>query len=66
MEIHPVVFQVGPAEISHDLDDWRASIRRLLELEADILCEGHFGIYRSQAEVRQYMKHSLRQHGKYR
>ena len=52
-------------EFGADLDDWRGSMQRLLELEADILCEGHFGIYRSQAEVRQYIEHCLRQNSRW-
>lgn len=52
-------------EFGADLDDWRASMQRLLELRADFLCEGHFGIYRSQAEVRQYIEHYLRQNSRW-
>jgi glyoxylase-like metal-dependent hydrolase (beta-lactamase superfamily II) len=52
-------------EFDADLGDWRASMQRLLELEADVLCEGHFGVYRSKAEVRQYIEHYLRQHGRW-
>jgi glyoxylase-like metal-dependent hydrolase (beta-lactamase superfamily II) len=47
-----------------NLDDWAASMRRLLGLEADVLCEGHFGIYRPAAEVRRYIEGYLRQYGK--
>ena len=36
--------------------DYKASLRRLLELEADILCEGHFGIYRGREEIRQFIE----------
>ncbi len=28
-----------------NLDDWRVSMEKLLDLKADILCEGHFGIF---------------------
>ena len=34
----------------------RMSLQRLIDLEADILCEGHFGIYRPAAEVRRYIE----------
>jgi glyoxylase-like metal-dependent hydrolase (beta-lactamase superfamily II) len=47
-----------------DIDAWAASMHRLLDLEADLLCEGHFGIYRPAAEVRRYIESYLRQYGK--
>lgn len=34
----------------------RASLKTLLELKADILCEGHFGIYEPSAAVRDYIQ----------
>ena len=37
-------------------DDYQNSLKMLLELEADILCEGHFGIYQPAAEVKGYIK----------
>ena len=52
-------------EFGADLDDWRESMHRLLELEADILCEGHFGIFNSRQEVRHYIENYLRQHGRW-
>lgn len=36
--------------------DYQVSLRKLLELNADILCEGHFGIYSPAEEVRRYIK----------
>ena len=32
-----------------------ASLQKLIDLEADILCEGHFGIYQPASEVKQYI-----------
>ena len=32
-------------------------------LEADILCEGHFGIYKTKKEVRDYILSYRRQYG---
>jgi hypothetical protein len=32
----------------------------LLGIDADILCEGHFGIYRSKEEVKRYIEGYLR------
>lgn len=39
-----------------DLKQWEISMRKLLELEADILCEGHFGIYSPAAMVKDYIE----------
>lgn len=56
----------GPfyASFGSDLDAWEASMRKLLDLEADILCEGHFGIYRPASEVREYIEGYLQSYGK--
>ena len=40
--------------------DYKTSLNFLLSLEADILCEGHFGIYRGKEEVRDFIKSFLR------
>ncbi len=34
----------------------RTSLQRLIDLEADILCEGHFGVYEPKQEVRRYIE----------
>jgi glyoxylase-like metal-dependent hydrolase (beta-lactamase superfamily II) len=44
-----------------DLDAWRRSLGRLLALEADVLCEGHFGVFRPAAEVRRFIQGQLDQ-----
>ncbi|MPN63429.1 hypothetical protein SDC9_211188 [bioreactor metagenome] len=31
-------------------------MQKLLDLKADILCEGHFGIYQPAAAVRKYIE----------
>jgi glyoxylase-like metal-dependent hydrolase (beta-lactamase superfamily II) len=51
----------GPfyAEFGSDLTEWRKSMERLLSLEADTLCEGHFGVYSSKDAVRKYIMHYL-------
>ena len=56
----------GPfyASFGSDLDDWGASMRALLDLEADILCEGHFGIRRPSSEVRLFIEDYLHSYGK--
>jgi glyoxylase-like metal-dependent hydrolase (beta-lactamase superfamily II) len=47
-----------------NLDDWAASMRGLIELEPDILCEGHFGIYRPASEARKYIEDYLKNYNK--
>jgi len=47
-----------------DLDQWESSMRKLLELEADVLCEGHFGVFRPASEVREYIEYYLRSYGR--
>ena len=42
-------------EFGSNLEDWAQSTQRLLDLEADILCEGHFGIYKTKTKVRDYI-----------
>lgn len=56
----------GPfyASFDSDIDAWAVSMQALLGLEADILCEGHFGIIRPASEVRAYIKGYLRNFGK--
>ncbi|MEA3471753.1 MAG: MBL fold metallo-hydrolase [Thermodesulfobacteriota bacterium] len=43
-----------------DIEEWKRSMAKLLDLDADILCEGHFGIYRSKKSVKSYIKGYLR------
>ncbi|MGE5391025.1 MAG: MBL fold metallo-hydrolase [Deltaproteobacteria bacterium] len=47
-----------------DMNDWHKSMQKLLDLEADILCEGHFGIYSPRKEVRNYIEGYLRQYAR--
>lgn len=51
----------GPffAEFGSNLADWRKSMEALLSLEADILCEGHFGVYKPKDAVKKYIRHYL-------
>ncbi|NLH50518.1 MAG: MBL fold metallo-hydrolase [Myxococcales bacterium] len=49
-------------EFKSDLDAWRSSMEKLLALEADILCEGHFGVYRGKDEVARYIRSQLAAH----
>ena len=45
-----------------DVGQWRKSMEKLLALEADILCEGHFGIFQTKEHVRKYIQNYLRQY----
>jgi metallo-beta-lactamase class B len=35
----------------------KLSLQKLIDLKADILCEGHFGIYQPTSEVKRYIQH---------
>lgn len=43
-------------QLASDWSDWQAGLRRLLALEADILCEGHYGVIRGRAEVARFIE----------
>jgi len=42
-----------------DVDAWRTSMARLLDLEAEILCEGHYGVFRGKQRVRTFIEEQL-------
>jgi len=42
-----------------DLAKWRRSMARLLALEADILAEGHYGVFRPASEVKAFLEEQL-------
>jgi glyoxylase-like metal-dependent hydrolase (beta-lactamase superfamily II) len=48
----------GPLDPSllSDREDYMRSLRLLVSLEVDILCEGHFGVYRGKKEVEQFIR----------
>jgi len=46
---------IHPA-LESDWDKWQASLAKMLELEADILCEGHFGIISPAKEIKKFIK----------
>lgn len=54
----------GPfmSSFGSNIEHWKASMHRLLDLRADILCEGHFGIFRPAERVEQYIRKYLRQY----
>jgi len=45
-----------------DVSRWRKSMEKLLALDADILCEGHFGIFQTKEQVSKYIRNYLRQY----
>jgi glyoxylase-like metal-dependent hydrolase (beta-lactamase superfamily II) len=45
-----------------DLKKWRASMQKLLDLKADVLCEGHAGIYRGE-KIGKYIEGYLKRYG---
>jgi glyoxylase-like metal-dependent hydrolase (beta-lactamase superfamily II) len=50
-------------EFGSNLEDYGRSTRKLLDLDADILCEGHFGIYKTKNDVRNYILSYRQQYG---
>jgi glyoxylase-like metal-dependent hydrolase (beta-lactamase superfamily II) len=42
-----------------DRAQWRASLARLLDLDADVLCEGHYGTYRGKEAVGGFIRSFL-------
>ena len=40
--------------------DYQASLQRLIDLDADILCEGHFGIYKGNQEIVRFVSSFMR------
>jgi glyoxylase-like metal-dependent hydrolase (beta-lactamase superfamily II) len=43
-------------DFGSDIKVWRDSMEKVLALDADILCEGHFGIYSPADAVRSYIQ----------
>jgi len=50
-------------EFGADLTAWRTSMEKLLALAPDLLCEGHFGVFRPARRVREYIESYLDQYG---
>jgi glyoxylase-like metal-dependent hydrolase (beta-lactamase superfamily II) len=45
-----------------DIEAWKKSMQALLILDADILCEGHFGIFQPKDKVSDYIKRYLEEY----
>jgi glyoxylase-like metal-dependent hydrolase (beta-lactamase superfamily II) len=46
-----------------DIDQWRDSMQQVLSLEADILCEGHYGVFHPKQAVRDFIQQQLAMNG---
>ena len=55
----------GPflADFGANMKHWQKSMETLLALKADILCEGHFGVYQPNEKVTEYIKGYLEEYG---
>jgi len=49
-------------DFESDIKAWKKSMQNLLALNADILCEGHFGIFQPQERVRSYIERYLEEY----
>lgn len=45
-----------------DIEKWRVSMKLLLALGSDILCEGHFGVYNGKDRVKEFIQGYLDQY----
>ncbi len=48
-------------DFNSNMKDWADSMKLLISKNADILCEGHYGIYKPAANVEKYIRGQLRQ-----
>jgi hypothetical protein len=49
-------------DLESDIKEWKKSMQSLLALIADILCEGHFGIFDSKERARSYIEGYLEEY----
>jgi glyoxylase-like metal-dependent hydrolase (beta-lactamase superfamily II) len=54
----------GPFDVTFgsDIQEWKDSMEKIIALEADILCEGHFGTYKPKGKVKAYIEGYLRRY----
>ncbi len=50
---------IDPSFLSN-FKDYNESLKMLLEIGADILCEGHYGVYRSKADVAEFIRQFIK------
>ncbi len=48
-------------EFKSDIGQWRQSMEKILDLQPDYLCEGHFGITKGKKNVKHFIKRYLDQ-----
>lgn len=48
----------GPLDVSlhSDAKAYQESLKKILEMDADILCEGHYGVYRGKKKVQRFIR----------
>jgi len=53
----------GPLDASFQSDrkDYQQSLKMMLSIEVDVLCEGHFGVYRGKTEVADFIRQFMKQ-----
>ncbi|UCG90061.1 MAG: MBL fold metallo-hydrolase [Candidatus Heimdallarchaeota archaeon] len=49
-------------EFKSDIGQWRQSMEKILDLQPDYLCEGHFGIIKGKKNVEHFIKRYLGQY----
>jgi glyoxylase-like metal-dependent hydrolase (beta-lactamase superfamily II) len=49
-------------DFNSDIEAWKKSMQTLLALNADILCEGHFGIFQPKDKVQKYIERYLEEY----
>lgn len=50
-------------EFGSNIAQWQKSMEKLLALKADVLCEGHFGIYQPNHRVTDYIERYIDEYG---
>jgi len=50
-------------EFGSSIQDWATSMKMLLGLDIDILCEGHFGVFQGKDNVKKFITSHLEQNG---
>jgi glyoxylase-like metal-dependent hydrolase (beta-lactamase superfamily II) len=48
------------SEFDCDPSEWRESVEKLLALKADVLCDGHSGVYQPSSRVAAYIRHFMK------
>ena len=43
-------------DLKSNRKDYKASLEKMIALDADILCEGHFGIYTGKNKIRKFIQ----------